>query len=156
MCCTNDMNTKEMRKCTVWERLFIQATVLTLMHVDLRPVFWSELQCKLIFLQLIVGHRVVILQTIELIVKTKIDDISYLKIKSIISLASDEMTRSKVRLFLMIVIRSHLKYKVGLSISMLLAWYYMYSSYSSENVLDLSVVILCSNIEAIASIWTHG
>ncbi|XP_036793271.1 maestro heat-like repeat-containing protein family member 1 isoform X3 [Oncorhynchus mykiss] len=45
--------------------------------------------------KLIVGHRVVILQTIELIVKTKIDDISYLKIKSIISLASDEMTRSK-------------------------------------------------------------
>lgn len=129
MCCTNDMNTKEMMTCTVWERLFIQATVLTLMHVDLRPVFWSELQCKLIFLQLIVGHRVVILQTIELIVKTKIDDISYLKIKSIISLASDEMTRSKVRLFLMIVIRSHLKYKVGLSISMLLAWYYMYLIY---------------------------
>ncbi|XP_064883625.1 maestro heat-like repeat-containing protein family member 1 isoform X2 [Oncorhynchus nerka] len=45
--------------------------------------------------KLIVGHRVVILQTIELILKTKIDDISYLKIKSIISLASDEMTRSK-------------------------------------------------------------
>ncbi|XP_031667752.1 maestro heat-like repeat-containing protein family member 1 isoform X1 [Oncorhynchus kisutch] len=45
--------------------------------------------------KLIVGHRVVILQTIELIVKTKIDDISYPKIKSIISLASDEMTRSK-------------------------------------------------------------
>uniref|UniRef100_A0AAZ3SRU2 Maestro heat-like repeat-containing protein family member 1 n=1 Tax=Oncorhynchus tshawytscha TaxID=74940 RepID=A0AAZ3SRU2_ONCTS len=45
--------------------------------------------------KLIVGHRVVILQTIELIVKTKIDDISYAKIKSIISLASDEMTRSK-------------------------------------------------------------
>ncbi|XP_041708067.1 maestro heat-like repeat-containing protein family member 1 isoform X2 [Coregonus clupeaformis] len=45
--------------------------------------------------KLVVGHRVVILQTIELIVKTKIDDISYPKIKSIISLASDEMTRSK-------------------------------------------------------------
>nr|XP_046190828.1 maestro heat-like repeat-containing protein family member 1 isoform X1 [Oncorhynchus gorbuscha]XP_046190829.1 maestro heat-like repeat-containing protein family member 1 isoform X1 [Oncorhynchus gorbuscha]XP_046190830.1 maestro heat-like repeat-containing protein family member 1 isoform X1 [Oncorhynchus gorbuscha] len=45
--------------------------------------------------KLIVGHRVVILQTIELIVKTKIDDVSYPKIKSIISLASDEMTRSK-------------------------------------------------------------
>ncbi|CAB1334802.1 unnamed protein product, partial [Coregonus sp. 'balchen'] len=45
--------------------------------------------------KLVVGHRVVILQTIELIVKTKIEDISYPKIKSIISLASDEMTRSK-------------------------------------------------------------
>uniref|UniRef100_A0A674EIK7 Maestro heat like repeat family member 1 n=1 Tax=Salmo trutta TaxID=8032 RepID=A0A674EIK7_SALTR len=45
--------------------------------------------------KLVIGHRVVILQTIELIVKTKIDDISYPKIKSIISLASDEMTRSK-------------------------------------------------------------
>ncbi|KAG5856775.1 hypothetical protein ANANG_G00011450 [Anguilla anguilla] len=45
--------------------------------------------------KLIVGHRVVILQTIELVVKSKIDDISYPKIKSIISLASDEMTRSK-------------------------------------------------------------
>ncbi|KAJ8415756.1 hypothetical protein AAFF_G00403130 [Aldrovandia affinis] len=45
--------------------------------------------------KLIVGHRVVILQTIELIVKVKIDEISSPKIKSIISLASDEMTRSK-------------------------------------------------------------
>ncbi|KAG9345013.1 hypothetical protein JZ751_009553 [Albula glossodonta] len=45
--------------------------------------------------KLIVGHRVVILQTIELVVKFKIDEISYPKIKSIISLASDEMTRSK-------------------------------------------------------------
>ncbi|KAL0985276.1 hypothetical protein UPYG_G00154880 [Umbra pygmaea] len=45
--------------------------------------------------KLVIGHRVLILQTIELVVKTKIDDISYPKIKSIISLASDEMTRSK-------------------------------------------------------------
>ncbi|XP_062395570.1 maestro heat-like repeat-containing protein family member 1 isoform X2 [Sardina pilchardus] len=45
--------------------------------------------------KLIVGHRVVILQTIELVVKSKIDEISYPKIKSTISLASDEMTRSK-------------------------------------------------------------
>ncbi|XP_041962834.1 maestro heat-like repeat-containing protein family member 1 isoform X1 [Alosa sapidissima] len=45
--------------------------------------------------KLIVGHRVVILQTIELVVKSKIDEISYPKIKSVISLASDEMTRSK-------------------------------------------------------------
>ncbi|KAG7469785.1 hypothetical protein MATL_G00132540 [Megalops atlanticus] len=45
--------------------------------------------------KLAVGHRVVILQTIELVVKFKIDEISYPKIKSIISLASDEMTRSK-------------------------------------------------------------
>lgn len=45
--------------------------------------------------KLVAGHRVVVLQTIELVVKSKIDDISYLKIKSIISLASDEMTRSK-------------------------------------------------------------
>lgn len=48
-------------------------------------------------MQLIVGHRVVILQTIELVVKSKIDEISYPRIKSVISLASDEMTRSKVR-----------------------------------------------------------
>ncbi|KAJ8354238.1 hypothetical protein SKAU_G00218050 [Synaphobranchus kaupii] len=45
--------------------------------------------------KLVVGHRVVILQTIELVVRSKIDDISCPKIKSIISLASDEMTRSK-------------------------------------------------------------
>ncbi|XP_034144672.1 maestro heat-like repeat-containing protein family member 1 isoform X2 [Esox lucius] len=45
--------------------------------------------------KLVIGHRVLILQTIELVVKTKIDDISYPKIKSVISLASDEMTRSK-------------------------------------------------------------
>uniref|UniRef100_A0AAR2IL20 Maestro heat-like repeat family member 1 n=1 Tax=Pygocentrus nattereri TaxID=42514 RepID=A0AAR2IL20_PYGNA len=45
--------------------------------------------------KLVTGHRVVVLQTIELVVKSKIDDISYIKIKSIISLASDEMTRSK-------------------------------------------------------------
>ncbi|KAJ8290767.1 hypothetical protein GJAV_G00017250 [Gymnothorax javanicus] len=45
--------------------------------------------------KLTVAHRVVILQTIELVVKSKIDDISCPKIKSIISLASDEMTRSK-------------------------------------------------------------
>ncbi|XP_061100289.1 maestro heat-like repeat-containing protein family member 1 isoform X2 [Conger conger] len=45
--------------------------------------------------KLIVGHRVVILQTIELVVRSKIDDVSCPKIKSIISLASDEMTRSK-------------------------------------------------------------
>ncbi|XP_072535589.1 maestro heat-like repeat-containing protein family member 1 isoform X2 [Salminus brasiliensis] len=45
--------------------------------------------------KLVAGHRVVVLQTIELVVKSKIDDISYPKIKSIISLASDEMTRSK-------------------------------------------------------------
>lgn len=42
------------------------------------------------------GHRVVVLQTIELVVKSKIEDIGYTKIKTIISLASDEMTRSKV------------------------------------------------------------
>ncbi|XP_030638186.1 LOW QUALITY PROTEIN: maestro heat-like repeat-containing protein family member 1 [Chanos chanos] len=45
--------------------------------------------------KLVVGHRVVILQTIELVVKSKIGEISGPKIKSIISLASDEMTRSK-------------------------------------------------------------
>lgn len=48
-------------------------------------------------LQLVVSHRVVILQTIELIVDCRIDKISSPKIKSIISLASDEMTRSKVK-----------------------------------------------------------
>lgn len=45
--------------------------------------------------KLLVTHRVVILQTIELIVGCRIEEISYPKIKSIISLASDEMTRSK-------------------------------------------------------------
>ncbi|TSK34778.1 Maestro heat-like repeat-containing protein family member 1 [Bagarius yarrelli] len=45
--------------------------------------------------KLVAGHRVVVLQTIELVVKNKIDDISYPKIKTTISLASDEMTRSK-------------------------------------------------------------
>ncbi|XP_077577113.1 maestro heat-like repeat-containing protein family member 1 isoform X1 [Stigmatopora nigra] len=45
--------------------------------------------------KLVVSHRVVILQTIELIVSSKLDATSYTKIKSIISLASDEMTRSK-------------------------------------------------------------
>lgn len=44
-----------------------------------------------------VTHRVVILQTIELIVGSRIEAISYPRIKSIISLASDEMTRSKVQ-----------------------------------------------------------
>uniref|UniRef100_A0A8C4DC57 HEAT repeat-containing protein 7A n=1 Tax=Dicentrarchus labrax TaxID=13489 RepID=A0A8C4DC57_DICLA len=46
--------------------------------------------------KLVVTHRVVILQTIELIVGCRIEEISYPRIKSIISLASDEMTRSKV------------------------------------------------------------
>ncbi|XP_072316120.1 maestro heat-like repeat-containing protein family member 1 isoform X2 [Eucyclogobius newberryi] len=45
--------------------------------------------------KLIVSHRVVVLRTIELIVDSKIEEISSNKIKSIISLASDEMTRSK-------------------------------------------------------------
>ncbi|MCJ8728677.1 hypothetical protein PDJAM_G00007090 [Pangasius djambal] len=45
--------------------------------------------------KLVAGHRVVVLQTIELVVKSKIEDISYPKIKTTISLASDEMTRSK-------------------------------------------------------------
>ncbi|XP_044062559.1 maestro heat-like repeat-containing protein family member 1 isoform X1 [Siniperca chuatsi] len=45
--------------------------------------------------KLVVTHRVVILQTIELIVGCGIEEISYPRIKSIISLASDEMTRSK-------------------------------------------------------------
>ncbi|XP_068425526.1 maestro heat-like repeat-containing protein family member 1 isoform X1 [Clinocottus analis] len=45
--------------------------------------------------KLVVSHRVVILQTIELIVGCRIEEISYPRIKSIISLASDEMTRSK-------------------------------------------------------------
>ncbi|XP_067366221.1 maestro heat-like repeat-containing protein family member 1 isoform X1 [Channa argus] len=45
--------------------------------------------------KLVVSHRVVILQTIELIVSCKIEEVSFPRIKSIISLASDEMTRSK-------------------------------------------------------------
>ncbi|XP_039593535.1 maestro heat-like repeat-containing protein family member 1 isoform X2 [Polypterus senegalus] len=45
--------------------------------------------------KLILGHRIVILQTIEMVVKSKIDTVSYPKIKSMISLASDEMTKSK-------------------------------------------------------------
>uniref|UniRef100_A0A669D564 Maestro heat-like repeat family member 1 n=1 Tax=Oreochromis niloticus TaxID=8128 RepID=A0A669D564_ORENI len=46
--------------------------------------------------KLVVTHRVVILRTIELIVGCRIEEISPSRIKSIISLASDEMTRSKV------------------------------------------------------------
>ncbi|XP_063342108.1 maestro heat-like repeat-containing protein family member 1 isoform X1 [Pelmatolapia mariae] len=45
--------------------------------------------------KLVVSHRVVILRTIELIVSYRIEEISPSRIKSIISLASDEMTRSK-------------------------------------------------------------
>ncbi|XP_053737649.1 maestro heat-like repeat-containing protein family member 1 isoform X2 [Synchiropus splendidus] len=45
--------------------------------------------------KLVVNHRVVILRTIELIVECRIESISYARIKNIISLASDEMTRSK-------------------------------------------------------------
>ncbi|XP_028837282.1 maestro heat-like repeat-containing protein family member 1 isoform X2 [Denticeps clupeoides] len=45
--------------------------------------------------KLVASHRVVILQTIELVVKSSISEVSYPRIKSIISLASDEMTRSK-------------------------------------------------------------
>lgn len=45
--------------------------------------------------KLVVSHRVVILQTIELVVDCKIEEINSSRIKSIISLASDEMTRSK-------------------------------------------------------------
>ncbi|KAL3981076.1 sialic acid binding Ig-like lectin 5 [Sarotherodon galilaeus] len=45
--------------------------------------------------KLVVTHRVVILRTIELIVGCRIEEISPSRIKSIISLASDEMTRSK-------------------------------------------------------------
>ncbi|XP_056618249.1 maestro heat-like repeat-containing protein family member 1 isoform X1 [Triplophysa dalaica] len=45
--------------------------------------------------KLVVGHRVVVLQTIELVVKSRIDDITYPKIKNVIQLASDEMTKSK-------------------------------------------------------------
>ncbi|XP_068612025.1 maestro heat-like repeat-containing protein family member 1 [Brachionichthys hirsutus] len=45
--------------------------------------------------KLMVTHRVVILQTIDLIIECRIDKVSYPMIKSIISLASDEMTRSK-------------------------------------------------------------
>ncbi|XP_013858806.1 maestro heat-like repeat-containing protein family member 1 isoform X2 [Austrofundulus limnaeus] len=45
--------------------------------------------------KLVVTHRIVILQTIELIVGCSIDDLSAPRIKSLLSLASDEMTRSK-------------------------------------------------------------
>ncbi|XP_061572342.1 maestro heat-like repeat-containing protein family member 1 [Cololabis saira] len=45
--------------------------------------------------KLVVIHRVVILQTIELIVSSRIEEITAPRIKSIITLASDEMTRSK-------------------------------------------------------------
>ncbi|KAG1947998.1 maestro heat-like repeat-containing protein family member 1 isoform X1 [Pimephales promelas] len=45
--------------------------------------------------KLVVVHRMVVLQTIEMVVKSRIDDISYPKIKSVIHLASDEMTKSK-------------------------------------------------------------
>uniref|UniRef100_A0A672ZYM9 Maestro heat-like repeat family member 1 n=1 Tax=Sphaeramia orbicularis TaxID=375764 RepID=A0A672ZYM9_9TELE len=46
--------------------------------------------------KLVVGHRVVVLQTMELIVGCRIEDVGSERIKSIICLASDEMTRSKV------------------------------------------------------------
>ncbi|XP_072562213.1 maestro heat-like repeat-containing protein family member 1 isoform X3 [Paramormyrops kingsleyae] len=42
-----------------------------------------------------VAHRVAVLQTIELILLSRIDEIGCLRVKSIVSLASDEMTRSK-------------------------------------------------------------
>ncbi|TRY56529.1 hypothetical protein DNTS_005416, partial [Danionella cerebrum] len=45
--------------------------------------------------KLVVGHRVLLLQTIEMVVKHRLDDISYSKIKNVIQLASDEMTSSK-------------------------------------------------------------
>ncbi|XP_008321450.1 maestro heat-like repeat-containing protein family member 1 [Cynoglossus semilaevis] len=45
--------------------------------------------------KLLVSHRVVILQTIELVADYRTEDISSPRIKSIISLASDEMTRTK-------------------------------------------------------------
>lgn len=50
------------------------------------------------FRQLPLGHRVAVLQTIELILLSRIDEIGCLRVKSIVSLASDEMTRSKVML----------------------------------------------------------
>uniref|UniRef100_A0A7N8XQF9 Maestro heat-like repeat family member 1 n=1 Tax=Mastacembelus armatus TaxID=205130 RepID=A0A7N8XQF9_9TELE len=46
--------------------------------------------------KLVVSHRVVILRTIELIVGCRVEAIGSPRIKNIISLASDEMTRSKV------------------------------------------------------------
>ncbi|KAM6967979.1 maestro heat-like repeat-containing protein family member 1 [Aplochiton taeniatus] len=45
--------------------------------------------------KLVVSHRVVILQTIELVVRSQIEEMGSSRIKSLISLASDEMTRSK-------------------------------------------------------------
>uniref|UniRef100_A0A3Q3N7I0 Maestro heat-like repeat family member 1 n=1 Tax=Mastacembelus armatus TaxID=205130 RepID=A0A3Q3N7I0_9TELE len=45
--------------------------------------------------KLVVSHRVVILRTIELIVGCRVEAIGSPRIKNIISLASDEMTRSK-------------------------------------------------------------
>uniref|UniRef100_A0A1A8FIU1 Maestro heat-like repeat family member 1 n=2 Tax=Nothobranchius korthausae TaxID=1143690 RepID=A0A1A8FIU1_9TELE len=45
--------------------------------------------------KLVVSHRVVILQTIELVVGCRIEELNVPRIKSLISLASEEMTRSK-------------------------------------------------------------
>uniref|UniRef100_A0A1A8JGS9 Maestro heat-like repeat family member 1 n=1 Tax=Nothobranchius kuhntae TaxID=321403 RepID=A0A1A8JGS9_NOTKU len=45
--------------------------------------------------KLVVSHRVVILQTIELVVGCRIEELNIPRIKSLISLASEEMTRSK-------------------------------------------------------------
>lgn len=68
------------------------------------PCVWNECSKFFVSLQLLVSHRVVILQTIELVADYRTEDISSPRIKSIISLASDEMTRTKVKNKLIIII----------------------------------------------------
>ncbi|XP_018587460.2 maestro heat-like repeat-containing protein family member 1 [Scleropages formosus] len=45
--------------------------------------------------KLLTEHRVALLEVVELVLKAKLDEISYPIVKSVVSLASDEMTRSK-------------------------------------------------------------
>lgn len=72
-------------------------TVSKLLFICIAITFQTIVSCSyFLFLQLLVTHRVVILQTIELVVGSRIEIISYPRIRSVITLASDEMTRSKV------------------------------------------------------------
>lgn len=63
----------------------------------------------------------VVLQTIELVVKSRIDDISYPKIKNVIQLASDEMTKSKVIFTAYSIVKMRLLSKC-LTVNILVMW----------------------------------
>ncbi|KAL4629859.1 maestro heat-like repeat-containing protein family member 1, partial [Arapaima gigas] len=45
--------------------------------------------------KLLTAHRIALLEIVELVLRSKLDEISYPIVKSVVSLASDEMTRSK-------------------------------------------------------------